>query len=136
MVVLQTVVHEYLGQLSSEKRGAVYFQQDGAAPHRTKAVLQHLKTVFGDRLIAHGTTIEWPARSPDLTPMDFFFWGYIKDKVYKTPSIDMNQLIMRIRVACEDVSKAMLIRAAKNVFHRARRCLEREGGHIEHIGNM
>ncbi|PNF41627.1 hypothetical protein B7P43_G07619, partial [Cryptotermes secundus] len=24
----------------------------------------------------------WPPRSPDLTPCDFFLWGYIKDRVY------------------------------------------------------
>jgi len=25
--------------------------------------------------------IGWPLRSPDLTPRDFFFWGYLKAKV-------------------------------------------------------
>ena len=26
---------------------------------------------------------EWPARSPDLSPMDFFLWGVLEDMVYK-----------------------------------------------------
>ena len=25
----------------------------------------------------------WPPRSPDLTPCDFFLWGYVKDNAYK-----------------------------------------------------
>ena len=25
---------------------------------------------------------EWPPRSPDLNPLDFFYWGYLKSKVY------------------------------------------------------
>lgn len=24
----------------------------------------------------------WPPRSPDLTPLDFNVWGYVKDSVY------------------------------------------------------
>jgi hypothetical protein len=30
--------------------------------------------------------IRWPARSPDLNPLDFFiFIGYFRDNVYLTP---------------------------------------------------
>ncbi|GBN66468.1 hypothetical protein AVEN_122480-1 [Araneus ventricosus] len=29
--------------------------------------------------------LPWPPRSPDLTPCDFFLWGYVKDKVYVPP---------------------------------------------------
>jgi hypothetical protein len=27
----------------------------------------------------------WPPRSPDLTPCDFFLWGFIKDRVFVLP---------------------------------------------------
>ncbi|GBL65155.1 hypothetical protein AVEN_136820-1 [Araneus ventricosus] len=27
----------------------------------------------------------WPPRSPNLTPCDFFMWGYVKDRVYIPP---------------------------------------------------
>jgi hypothetical protein len=30
----------------------------------------------------HLLPVEWPARSPDLTPINFFLWGYKKDQVY------------------------------------------------------
>ena len=26
--------------------------------------------------------LDWPPRSPDLTPPDFFLWGYLKLEVY------------------------------------------------------
>jgi hypothetical protein len=26
--------------------------------------------------------MEWPPRSPDLTPIDFILWGFVKDNVY------------------------------------------------------
>jgi hypothetical protein len=27
----------------------------------------------------------WPPRSPDLTPCDFYLWGFVKDSVYVPP---------------------------------------------------
>ena len=35
-----------------------------------------------DVLQAEGPIV-WPLRSPDLTPLDFFAWGFIKDVVYR-----------------------------------------------------
>jgi hypothetical protein len=29
--------------------------------------------------------LPWPPRSPDLTPCDFFLWGFVKDSVYVPP---------------------------------------------------
>jgi hypothetical protein len=29
----------------------------------------------------------WPPRSPDLTPCDFFLWGYVKDNAYKPQTV-------------------------------------------------
>jgi hypothetical protein len=38
--------------------------------------VQALSNIFGDRIISSGV---WPARSPNLNPCDFFFWGCLKD---------------------------------------------------------
>jgi hypothetical protein len=43
--------------------------------------MQALSDVFWDRSISSDI---WPARSPDLNPCDFFFWGCVKDKVYNS----------------------------------------------------
>ena len=34
--------------------------------------------------ISKGDDINWPTRSPDLSPMDFFLWEYLKIKVFKS----------------------------------------------------
>ncbi|RZC38161.1 hypothetical protein BDFB_014848, partial [Asbolus verrucosus] len=39
----------------------------------------------------------WPPRSRDLTPCDFFVWPYLKNSVYKTPMDNLEQLQDRIR---------------------------------------
>ncbi|XP_011860094.1 PREDICTED: uncharacterized protein LOC105557457 [Vollenhovia emeryi] len=62
----------------------VWFQQDGAQVHFTLIVRNVLNNVFPDRWIGRRGTIEWPPRSPDLSPLDFFYWGYLKSKVFET----------------------------------------------------
>ena len=50
-----------------------YFQQDGAPPHYSKGVREYLDETFPLTWIGQRGPIDWPKRSPDLTPMDFFF---------------------------------------------------------------
>ncbi|GBM69245.1 hypothetical protein AVEN_134692-1 [Araneus ventricosus] len=63
----------------------VCFQHDGASAHKTSSVKQYLVEEFGEQIIGCGGFREWPPRSPDLTPMDFFLWGYLKQQVYDNP---------------------------------------------------
>jgi hypothetical protein len=53
------------------------FQQDGAPPHFGAIVRTALDERFLGRWIGRRGPINWPPRSPDLTPMDFSFGGYI-----------------------------------------------------------
>jgi hypothetical protein len=53
------------------------------SPHYTRLVMQHLNDTFPNSWIGHGSTINWPPRSPDLTPSDFCLWGWMKSKAYR-----------------------------------------------------
>ena len=57
------------------------WQQDGASPHYGKNVRDFLDATFCIWIGRHGT-IEWPPRSPDLTPCDFSMWAIINDGVH------------------------------------------------------
>ena len=59
-----------------------WFQQDGATAHTARRSLGILREMFPSRLISLRGDIGWPARSPDLTPCDFFLWGCLKTEVY------------------------------------------------------
>ena len=42
--------------------------------------------------------MKWPPRSQDLTPLDFYFWGYVKGKAYIPPLTQtIDELQIRIR---------------------------------------
>ncbi|GFV12915.1 hypothetical protein TNCV_80681 [Trichonephila clavipes] len=50
----------------------LWFQQDGAKCHTVRATIDLLKDTFGDRLISRFGPVNWPPRSCDLTPLDYF----------------------------------------------------------------
>uniref|UniRef100_A0A914DEE7 Tc1-like transposase DDE domain-containing protein n=1 Tax=Acrobeloides nanus TaxID=290746 RepID=A0A914DEE7_9BILA len=55
----------------------------------------------------------WPKLSPDLNPINFFLWGFIKNKVYTEPLEEDNvtELALRIYHAFTDVTPGMLMEA-------------------------
>lgn len=61
-----------------------------------------------DRRVGRNGPILSPPRSPDTTPLDFFLWGYIKDRVYVTLVLDINTLKRRIIEAFATITDEML----------------------------
>ena len=57
----------------------VYFQQDGATCHTSHETIALLREKFPDRVISRRSDHNWPPRSCNLTPCDFFLWGHVKD---------------------------------------------------------
>ncbi|XP_053382297.1 uncharacterized protein LOC128549521 [Mercenaria mercenaria] len=74
-----------------------WFQQDGATPHTANDVLKWLEQTFGTRLISLKTEKVWPPYSPDLSPLDFHLWGYLKDNVYYPKPTSIRELKAAIR---------------------------------------
>ncbi|ERL95808.1 hypothetical protein D910_00344, partial [Dendroctonus ponderosae] len=74
----------------------------------------------------------WPPRSPDLTPLDFFLWGYIKGIVYHTLPTTSHDMKTRIRDAFKTVTPQMLSRVSSGFEKRIYKCLEMDGQHFEH----
>ncbi|CAF5082377.1 unnamed protein product, partial [Rotaria sp. Silwood1] len=54
--------------------------------------------LYKEMLVKRGP-FDWPARSPDLTPCDFFLWGYLKDIVFQNPPATIIELKQRIEEA-------------------------------------
>jgi len=57
---------------------------------------------FPDAWIGRGRPIPWPPR--DLSPLDFFLWGYIKNIVYAEMIRNIQHLPERITSAIETVT--------------------------------
>ena len=71
---------------------------------------------------------------PDITPCDFFFWGYVKVAVYVPPlPATLEELKNRIFTAVESVSTDMLVRVWQELDYRLDAGRVTKGSHIEHL---
>ncbi|GBO23851.1 hypothetical protein AVEN_79130-1 [Araneus ventricosus] len=70
-----------------QQRGCVdsrIFMQDGSPPYIATPVKQLLNLHFGnDRFISLHFPTDWPPRSPDVNPCDYWLWGCLKDVVHR-----------------------------------------------------
>ncbi|GFU60108.1 uncharacterized protein TNCV_3144661 [Trichonephila clavipes] len=76
------ITNFFIPELNNHDVQELWFQQDGATYHTARATIDLLKDTFGDRLISRFGPVNWPPRSCDLTPLDYFLWGYVKSLVY------------------------------------------------------
>ncbi|GFV53153.1 DUF4817 domain-containing protein [Trichonephila clavipes] len=76
------ITNFFIPELNNHDVQELWFQQDGATCHTARATIDLLKDTFGDHLISRFGPVNWPPRSCDLTPLDYFLWGYVKSLVY------------------------------------------------------
>ncbi|GFX98223.1 uncharacterized protein TNCV_4908661 [Trichonephila clavipes] len=92
----------------------LWFQQDGATCHTARAIIDLLKDTFGDRLISRFGPVNWPPRSCDLTPLDYFLWGYVKSLVYADKPQTLDHLEDNIHRVIADIRPHMLEKVIEN----------------------
>ncbi|GFU37863.1 hypothetical protein TNCV_1063741 [Trichonephila clavipes] len=66
------IINFFIPELNNHDVQELWFQQDGAKCHTARATIDLLKDTFGDRLISRFGPVNWPPRSCDLTPLDYF----------------------------------------------------------------
>ncbi|GFV86921.1 tc3a_0 protein [Trichonephila clavipes] len=92
----------------------LWFQQDGATCHTARATIDLLKDTFGDRLISRFGPVNWPPRSCDLTPLDYFLWGYVKSLVYADKPQTLDHLEDNIRRVIADIRPQIMEKVIEN----------------------
>jgi hypothetical protein len=111
--------------------GRIWYQQDGAPPYYAVIVRRYLDEVFRNRCIGRRGQIEWPARSRDLTPLDFFYGGYLKSEVYVTKPNTVEYLKQRVRHEIRQITAEMLQNVRDACYYRFAICQERNGAHFD-----
>lgn len=132
---LQEELPTLLEDVPLATRRRMYFQHDGTPPHFSRAVSTYLNQQFPDKWIGRGGPQSWPPRSPDLTPLDFCVWGWMKDNVYKVNVNTREALLARIIDAFAQIknSPAGLRRATRAIHNRAVKCIEVDGHIFENL---
>lgn len=131
--LLQSFLKLYLESLDATKRVSMYFQQDGASAHYMKSVRTWLTGTFAEQWIGRGGPVNWPARSPDLTPLDFFLWNRLKSVVYEHQPTSLNHLKRNIVEAVQNIRLEEVQRVHENIVKRVDNCITVDGKHFEHL---
>jgi inhibitor of nuclear factor kappa-B kinase subunit alpha len=125
-----SILRPFFELRNEHDRRFAFFQQDSATPHTARDSVEELRQVFGDRIVSRGL---WPARSPDLNPCDFYLWGNLKQKVYKTNPHTIEELKENIRNEVSAISPSELQRVITNLVRRCQECARADGDHFQHL---
>lgn len=114
----------------------VWFQQDGAPAHYANETLLLLGNIFQDRVVSRGLGHEWPPRSPDLTPCDFYLWGAVQDIVYRngqfTSLSDLEDALINAFNLLRQEKMEDVMQAAQAVRGRLQKCIAKGGSQLIH----
>ncbi|GFW96691.1 uncharacterized protein TNCV_2847471 [Trichonephila clavipes] len=108
------ITNFFIPELNNHDVQELWFQQDGATCHTARATIDLLKDTFGDRLISRFGPVNWPPRSCDLTPLDYFLWGYVKSLVYADKPQTLEHSEDNIRHVIADIRPQMLGKVIEN----------------------
>ncbi|GFT83514.1 transposable element Tc3 transposase [Trichonephila clavipes] len=108
------IANFFIPELNNHDVQELWFQQDGATCHTARVTIDSFKDTFGDRLVSRFGPVNWPPRSCDLTPLDYFLWGYVKSLVYADKPQTLDHLEDNIRRVIADIRRQMLEKVIEN----------------------
>ena len=111
----------------------VYFQLDGATCHTSCETIGLFREEYPGRVISRNGNYNWPPRSCDSTPLGFFLWGYLKDKVYADAPQSIQELTEKIRAVIGEIELQLCENVMGNFIKREWSCKRRRGGHLNDI---
>ncbi|GFV21598.1 uncharacterized protein TNCV_5121851 [Trichonephila clavipes] len=127
------ITNFFIPELNNHDVQELWFQQDGATCHTARATIDLLKDTFGDRLISRFGPVNWPPISCDLTPLDYFLWGYVKSLVYADKPQTLDHLEDNIRRVIADIRPQMLEKVIENWTSRLDYIRASRGSHMPKI---
>ena len=113
-------------RMSRYKSGNDYDSSMTGPQNTLPLMSENTWTMFSPiRWIGRGGPVQWPPRSPDLTPKDFLIWGKMKCLVYETPIDTPEELVARVAEA------AAIIHETQSFSRRCQLCINVNGRHFE-----
>jgi len=94
-------------------------------------VRRFLDERYPNRWIGRKGPITWPPRSPDLTPLDFYLWGYLQGVVFEEEPTTREDMENRIRRACEAIPRNVLLSTVVHFQRRLNYCINASGAAFE-----
>jgi len=96
---------------------------------RVFIVEQYFKNNEGLAATVHNFRTKY-GRNSDLTPLDFFLWGFLKSKVYANKPTTTHALKEEIERCINEIQPHLCKTVMENFDKRVRMCQQSRGGHL------
>ncbi|KAF2359491.1 hypothetical protein FHG87_009754 [Trinorchestia longiramus] len=125
LLVMETVVLPWMVQMTRDR--PCVWQQDSAPCRVSNRSLAWLEEHCYDLVTKH----QWPPRSPDLNPMDYFSWCLLENQTNRYPYTTKASIIASIKEHCTSVDREIVKKACGSFRTRIERVIEAEGSYVE-----
>ena len=92
----------------------IWFQQDGATCHTARETMDLLRSRFGEQFISRHGPVDWPPRSYDIIPLDFYLWRHVKSKCFVDKPATIKALEANITKVISEIPTEVLERVIQN----------------------
>ena len=117
--------------IEEEDIGDLWFQQDDVTCHTAEATFDVLSPVLEDLFISRRANVVCPPQSCDLTPLDYYLWGTVKDTCYANKPETIDALKDNIREAVGAIPLHTIDNVLKNWTNRVDYCMASRGSHLD-----
>jgi len=111
----------------------MWFQQDNPTCHTPHAMMDILHERFEGMVISRDGEVNWPPRSCDLTPLNFFLWGYLKSQIYTNKPQTIDALKINITNAIQQIQPDLYEKVIENWTARIHVTKRSRDGHLSDV---
>ena len=101
--------------------------------HTAEATLDGLHPVSDDLIISRRADVVCPLRSCDLTPLDYYLWGAVKDNCYTDKPETIDALKQNIREVIGEMQLHIIDNVLKNWTDHVGYCMISRDSHLNKI---
>jgi len=129
--VLKPIIEKFIPSLYPSEVHKIFLHHDKASSHTTSKTQQYLEQARANFGINFISNTEIPVKSPDASPLDFYGFGFLKQKLfYKKP-----KTLIGLWKACKTVWSGISTEDLTSVFdswkRRCRQIVKVHGSHVE-----
>ena len=92
----------------------MWFQQDGATAHTARASMTAISAAFPNHVILCFGDALWPSCSPDFSMCNFYFWGFLKSRVYAGKPHTLGELKTALHENIQEIGEETLMKVETN----------------------